>query len=292
MTISSSTLRKARRLAAAAAAAHRADGEAFQQEQQDRWSSVVLAGRDTEQGIFPSSTALNFNTCYTYTAPGGVSSEEAGGVEKEPNNSRPCHTYNSDSGDISALAGLFSEPEGTEDIEAGTVLARLEYDLSEDEEVSLAMAQELAGHGHDEDDDDGSQYQIEDGKMLSSAVTNENTCEGKLSDSKTSKRVFRRVLKVYRFFLDNLESDRNKKLYTSGAPDINRVLVRDFLKFYIDSHKSQSLSQIKDALMFLQRKLSDEMSECGIVCPRGKVREDSWIASFTKKYLVEKATKD
>lgn len=246
-TLSIST---ARRLAALAKAAYVEHGsnQQDQQEPEGRWSVV----RDVAPfySVTTAPSRLNFNICRVYTSVGGVSQVGVSqiGEEETRRNSLPCGTYANSVEGVSQLflAAEDQEVAEAEEQEEEEVLYRFEYPEADDEVISYIMS---------------------DVNNLSTAVTNENTAEGKEGDGKTTTASCKRAGKGFADFLDSRSVDSNKKLYTNIDPDINRVLVRDFLKYYMDSQTSPGLSHIKEALIFLQRKLHDEMAEYGIVCP-------------------------
>jgi hypothetical protein len=72
---------------------------------------------------------------------------------------------------------------------------------------------------------------------------------------------------------------------------VNRKLVRIFIKWYIQK-TSPTTSHVSEALMFLQRKLSDASNAAGLIPRKGWIREDPWIKSFTKDMLVQVASSE
>jgi hypothetical protein len=127
-------------------------------------------------------------------------------------------------------------------------------------------------------------------------ITDTKTSAGKDSDADTTRRIYKRVSAFYDTFLSEIDGLDvvlvSKDLYIPNKKDdINRVLVRTFIKWYIYK-TSPTESHISEALMFLQRKLSDAMNAVGEIPRKGSIREDPWIKEFTKDMLVKVASSE
>jgi hypothetical protein len=126
-------------------------------------------------------------------------------------------------------------------------------------------------------------------------ISDKKTSAGKEGDAVSTQRVYKRINAFYSTFVSELsavDSDFSTEIYLPGKADfVNRMLVRNFIQWYIHQ-TTPTTSHISEALMFLQRKLSDAMNASGEIPRKGMIREDTWIKDFTKDMLVRVANSE
>ena len=146
------------------------------------------------------------------------------------------------------------------------------------------------------------------------AFENNNSCEGLPSDSRPTKLLYQRVHKVFLLFLQSdtsnqvlpeseatevgrtaeegsneAEKPRHKSIYTDEGDHVNRLMVREFIHYYARSKQKPSMHHVKEAIIYLQRRLDDEMQERNMVAKKGAIRDDSWITRYMRHIKVKEA---
>jgi hypothetical protein len=92
---------------------------------------------------------------------------------------------------------------------------------------------------------------------------------------------------------DNKQSNVSK-LWLVGDRDVNWFLVVwQFVDFYVTTQVVPTSGHRTEALIYLQRRLDDEMQESSRISQKDFIREDSsWITQYKKRFLIEKAGAD
>jgi hypothetical protein len=162
----------------------------------------------------------------------------------------------------------------------------------EEEEEERSFLSQPSFQGRDQDQDFTSRpYSMDHYKIV-----NKNSCQGLPSNSKSTALLYKRVHIRYCVFALTVDLDSEtkqplvSKLWSVVDKDVNRFLVRQFVDFYVTTQQTPGKGHITEALVYLQRRIDDEMQECGRISRKGLIREDtSWIAQYTKRFLIEKA---
>ena len=167
-----------------------------------------------------------------------------------------------------------------------------ELDLEEVEEDPEDLEEYLAM----EEEDHSQTLDNPSGDFDGLDILDTKTSAGKDGDAPTTKRVYARINRSYGHFLSELSSlpvsGVSKDIYLPDKDDyVNRHLVRIFLTWYIKK-TSPTSTHVSEALMFLQRKLTDSMNALGCIARKGAIREDTWIKTFTKDMLIKVASSE
>jgi hypothetical protein len=121
-------------------------------------------------------------------------------------------------------------------------------------------------------------------------ITDHQTSAGTEGNAQSSKRAYARTNRFYDIFLadfDSLNVDVvSKDSYLPDQSDhVNCELICYFILWYIKK-TSPTKGHVREALMFLQRKLADATNLVGFIPRKGWIRKDPWIETFTKGMLV------
>ena len=129
-------------------------------------------------------------------------------------------------------------------------------------------------------------------------IVNQDSCQGLPSDSKSTLKLYKRVHKKYCVFASTIDIDeynqpKVSKLWIVSERDVDRTLARKFVDFYVTTQQRPCVGHITEALVYLQRRLSDEMQENGRICRKGAIREDSaWLLAYRRKFIIKQAAAD
>jgi hypothetical protein len=95
-----------------------------------------------------------------------------------------------------------------------------------------------------------------------------NSCQGLPSDAQSTVKLYLQVHKKYCIFASTVDVDDNQqpklfKLWLVSDQNVNWFLVQRFIDFHVTCQESSPACHITEALVYLQRRLSDVMQESG-----------------------------
>jgi hypothetical protein len=129
-------------------------------------------------------------------------------------------------------------------------------------------------------------------------IMDKKTPTGKVGDAISTQRIYKcMVLCLFLSELDEVDVDICTEIYLPGKANfVNRMIVRHFIQCYINQ-TTPTTSHISEALMLLQRKLSNAMNASGEIPREGliwedTIWEDTWVKDFTKDMLVKVANSE
>jgi hypothetical protein len=290
-------IQKIKKRMAAAAAARLAEQEQEAAAASDRWSSLV----SPPPPVFPTETEADEDN-QEVQAQGSIDQSSIEDEETEGRKERDedFEDFEDFDGSLTQYFSLSSEVESSlqyQDPQAVYQDYQEEEDEAEDLEDCYSIEEEQE-HNQEEEEDQADRNSLLIGNftMASFAIVNQNSCQGLPTDAKSTSKLYRRVHSSYCRFASTVDVDTDKKprcskLWLVAAHDVNRLLVRRFIDFFVKTRPIPSAGHITEALCYLQRRLSDEMQECGTISRKGAIREDAtWINGYKRQFQVEKAS--